>query len=303
MGSSHMNHQFGSRETKQHEKYRDNPLLFIKQQWIGYDVECFKVSKIIPRDYQLKAIKSIHENKFNILASSRQMGGTSLMSAYIAWYVLFHEKKQVLIMSNNMSFGTRVLELIKAILLNYYVDGVFSFGKNVIKNNKTELELDNGCRIKICAPSVDAGKGQVIDLLFVDNAAFVKNLGDMYMGLGMSIAAGDGKVVMMSTPFNDSDFNLLALNAKDNRNFNYIEWTWNKLYTEKWYEEQCKQLGRHQDKIDTELNCVINYKEKTSKDKTISLRIDLDTYNKMKIKAGDLKISDYIRYLIDHDLS
>ena len=303
MGSNHLNHQFGSEESKQHEKYRNNPALFMKQQWTGYDVESFKMSTIEPRGYQLKAIDSICKNKFNLLASSRQMGGSSMMSLYIAWYVLFNEKKQVVIMSNNSACAIRVLELIKAILLNYSVDGVFNFRKNVVKNNKTELELDNGCRIKALGQSADAGKGQVIDLLFVDNAAFIKNLSDIYMGLGMAIAVGDGKIILMSTPCDDSDFNLLALNAKENNDINYIEWSWDKLYTKEWYDQQCLQLGGNQKMIDTELDCIINYKEKSSKDKAINLRLDWTTYNKMKIKAGKLSISEYIRYLIDHDLS
>ena len=301
MGSNHLNNQFGSKEYKQHEKYMENPALFMRQNWIGYDVESFKMSKIQPRGYQLKAIDSIHKNKISTIASSRQMGGTSMVSLYIAWYVLFNEKKEVLIMSQNSESGRRVLELIKAILINYSVGGVFNFRDNVTKNNKTELELDNGTRIKIKSPLADAGKGCKLDLLFIDNAAFIKNLSDIYMALGMTVV--DGRIIIMSTPCDDSDFNLLALNGKENESINYIEWNWKKLYTKEWYDNMCKQLNFDQNIIDTELDCVINHKEKTNKDKTISLRIDAGTYNKMKIKAGELSISDYLRYLIDHDLS
>jgi len=295
MGSNHLNHQFGSQESKQHEKYRDNPTLFMKQKWVGYDVECFEHSKIKPRNYQLKAIDSINKNKFNIIASSRQMGGTSMMSIYIAWYVLFNSNKKVMIMSNNLNGGKRILDLIRAIIIN--------FNENILKDNKTEIELSNGCTIKVVAPTLCASKGYMLDLLFIDNAAFINNLSDIYMALGMSMTVGEGKVILMSTPQDDSDFNLLALNGKENESINYIEWSWDKLCGKDWFDKQCVQLGWDQDRIDTELNCVIKYKEKSNKDKTISLRISAETYNKMKIKAGELSASDYIRYLIDHDLS
>ena len=305
MGSNHLNNQFGSKESEQYEKYFNNPSLFARQQWIGYNVGTFKIAKIQPHGYQLKVIDSIHKNKFNTIASARQMGGSSIMAVYIAWYVLYNRNKKILIMSNNLEAGKRILELVKTILFHYSVNSVFNYSFNINKDSKTELELDNGCNIKVCVATADAGKGDVLDLLFIDNAAFIKKLGDIYMGLGMSISSGDGKVVLMSTPYDDSDFNLLALNSRDNKDINSIELTWkhNPKWDDNWYEQQCLMWNHNQNRIDTELNCIINYKEKSSKDKTISLRIDSDTYNKMKIKAGGLQISDYLRYLIDHDLS
>jgi predicted DNA binding CopG/RHH family protein len=72
---------------------------------------------------------------------------------------------------------------------------------------------------------------------------------------------------------------------------------------EKWFSKMCETLNFKPNSIDQELNCIINYKEKSSKDKTISLRIPFDTLRSIKSKIGDeLSISDYIRSLIDKDL-
>lgn len=299
-----MNNKLDSKKTKKHKNYIDNPSLFMRQQWVGYNTECFKISKIIPRGYQLKAIDSIHKNKISIIASSKQMGGTSLMSLYIAWYALFNENKQVFIMSNNSDRSAEILGLIKTILLQYSINSEFNFGFNITKNSKTELELDNGCNIKTVPANLTVGIGYTIDLLYIDNAAFIKNLAEIHQNLSISIASTNGKTILMSTPYDDSDFNLWALNSKDNQNVNFIEWPWN-LSTNKdkeWYDHQCLRLGNNQKLIDTELNCKINYKEKSNKDKTISLRIDSVTYNKITIKAGSMQISDYIRTLIEKDL-
>lgn len=298
MGSNHMNHQFGSGVARLHNMYKESPILFMKDNWLGMKGGMLK--HLEPRDYQIDFIESIHKNKVTFSPGSRQMGATSMMACYIAWLILFHDNKRVMAIGHNTSGSVEILNKVKRIIQGYSALGVFNYEENIVHNNKTELKLKNGSWIKVRGAAIDAGKGEELDLLYIDQAAYIKNMENIWMAVAMCIVR-KGKAVVTSTPRDNSFFNKMCLES--DANIFKLDWKKNKELDEEWYEDECRKLGYDESLIEQEIDCVINYKDKTSKDKTISLRIDLDTYNKMKLKAGDLKISDYIRYLIDHDLS
>jgi predicted DNA binding CopG/RHH family protein len=115
-------------------------------------------------------------------------------------------------------------------------------------------------------------------------------------------AVKDTKIILASCPYDDSYFNKLAIEWTE-ANRQVIPWNLHPQRDEKWFSKMCETLNFKPNSIDQELNCIINYKEKSSKDKTISLRIPFDTLRSIKSKIGDeLSISDYIRSLIDKDL-
>jgi predicted HicB family RNase H-like nuclease len=62
-------------------------------------------------------------------------------------------------------------------------------------------------------------------------------------------------------------------------------------------------LGEDINATERLINCVVIYKDETSKIKTISLRIDSDLHEKLqaKLKPG-VSLSDYIRSLIEKDI-
>jgi hypothetical protein len=81
-----------------------------------------------------------------------------------------------------------------------------------------------------------------------------------------------------------------------------LTWDMHPKIDKAWYDQQCLMMNHNQKMIDTELNCIINYKDKSSNDKTISLRMSRDLHRKVQIKIGDNSLSDYIRGLIEKDL-
>ena len=303
---------------EQHIKYSASPELFMKEKWLTFDA--FKTknyTNVKPFEYQLEVIRNIHTKPNHLVIKSRQMHISSIMELYIAWYVIFNIDKQVFILSHSSAGAKKILEHIKIILKNYSVDdekdGIvtktyFHWEDDFVTNNKSELQLSNGCKINVSGPSADAGKGCGIDFLYVDEAAFIKNFESIYAALGMAVCCKkNSKIIIASTPRDNSFFNRLALNVGEGYfNPTRLHWKDHNIYGStgnSWYGDMCKMLGNDQKRIDQELECVINYSDNPIKEKTLTLRVSEELHKKMQIKIGSVSISDYIRRLIERDLS
>lgn len=321
MGSNHMNEQFSSnRDLEEWMKCSKSLEYFAKNYWLGFDAfSKWQAKKITPFKYQLEILEQFQENKMNLVVQSRQMHITSLTCLYIAWYALFNTDKVIYIISHNTDSAIRILENIRIILQNCSFENIYHWEDDFIKDNKTTIQLKNGCRIKASGASANAGRGESINFLYIDNAAFVKDLEYIWMATGMALSAfKDSKCIISSSPRENSHFNLIATNAAQSKNdfkLNIIHWSKHPEYskninqtkdensefllTSPWYEEAKLRLGNNYRRICEELECVLDYTYNPPKDKTISLRLDQETHDKIqsKLKLGQ-SVSDYIRTLI-----
>lgn len=290
-----------SESIKQYLIYKNDFLAFAKNQ--NFALTYKGVGKLKLYKFQEDILKSIIDSKVDIIAHSRQMGISQIFALYIAWFVLFNYEKNVFIMSNDTQMAVHLLERVKFILRNYTVNGIFNFDSEIIKDNKKSFSLKNGCSVEI-ASSENSFKGKQKHLCFIDNAAFIKNLESITNSVFCEMSAiKDTKLIIASCPYDDSYFNKLAIEWTE-ANRQVIPWNLHPQRDEEWFNKMCKTLNFEINAMDQELNCIINYKEKSSKDKTISLRIPFDKFRAIKTKIGDeLSISDYIRSLIEKDLS
>jgi hypothetical protein len=317
---------------KQHIAYSKSPELFMKERWLSFNsFNNMKCDYLNPFDYQLDFIKTIHNVPANIIVKSRQMHVSSMMALYIAWYVLFNQEKEIAILSNSLDSGKRILDNIRTILQMYSVDDenngkvtqtFFHWEDDFERNNKTEIKLKNGCRIKVFSPSPDAGRGYALDFIYIDEAAFIKDFEYIWMAIGMCMSAKkDSKTVIASTPQDNSWFNKMYLNSNKEGYFNSIRLHWSihpeysknitedrdqhspYTYSSPWFEEMKNRLRYSEKAIEQEFECVVNYKEETNKTKTISLRVDSELYRQLqnRLRKGE-SASDYIRRLIEKDV-
>lgn len=317
---------------KQHLTYSKDPVLFAKEQWLTLDAfDKFQCKIIKPFDYQLDLINNFDKINFNIVAKSRQMHLSSSAALYIAWYVLFNSDKTVGIIAVNSESAQRILERIRMILQHYSVDNekdgrvtktYFHWEDDFVINNKREIKLKNGCKIFASSATPDAGKGYSLDFVYIDEAAFIKYYESIFASIIVSsYVKKNSKVIIGSTPNEDSFFNKQFLEASVKNNFNPIRLHWslhpvyskgiekneNSIipteYISPWAEDFIKRLNYNTEYIEQELECIVRYKEQSNKSKTISLRISDDLYKKLKVfLKNQNNISDYIRMLIEKDL-
>jgi len=125
--------------------------------------------KIKLHDFQKRILKSLMENRFNILLASRQIGKTTLMTIYALWIALFHEDQRILIVANKEQTAKMLLKRIKTafeMMPNFLKAGAVEYGQ-------TNITLSNGSSIGISTTSSDAGRGESVNCLILDELAFL----------------------------------------------------------------------------------------------------------------------------------
>lgn len=107
-------------------------------------------------DFQKEAASSYLDERKMILATSRQIGKTSIATVIVLHYALFNSFKKVFILANK---ADTALEILSRIQLAYeHLPNWLKAG--VIEWNKGTVEFDNGTRIAARATSSDNIRGQ-----------------------------------------------------------------------------------------------------------------------------------------------
>lgn len=107
-------------------------------------------------DFQREAAESYLDSNKMILATSRQIGKTTIATVIILHYVMFNEWKTVFILGNKESTAVEVLERIQ--LAYEYLPAWLKVG--VEEWNKTSVVFENGSKIRSAATSSDGIRGK-----------------------------------------------------------------------------------------------------------------------------------------------
>jgi hypothetical protein len=147
-------------------------------------------------DYQNRLITDYQTHRFNVILKARQLGISEISAAYAAWLMLFHRNKNILVMATKADTAKNIIKKIKVALKKLPPWLQIS---DMISDNKLSVELANGSQAKAIASSDDAGRSEALSLLIIDEAAFVKNLDELWTGLLPTVTAG-GNIIVLSTP-------------------------------------------------------------------------------------------------------
>ena len=155
-------------------------------------------------DFQRKMLKAFvgddDPRQHLALCSSRQIGKTTISTIYILWFILFHEEKTVAVLANREKTAIEILKRIKEAFQNlplWLQQGIDTDW------SKTEILLENKSRIVAGSTASSAIRGYVINLLFLDEFAFVpNNIADDFMAsVYPTIVTGKtSKIIVASTP-------------------------------------------------------------------------------------------------------
>ena len=154
---------------------------------------------LVPFDlypYQEKMFEHFNSNRFSVVLACRQSGKSISSVAYLLWYALFHPEKNVAIVANKHATSKEMLARITLMLENlpfYLQPGC----KAVNKNN---IDFSNNSKIFAAATSGSSIRGQSVNLLFLDEFAFVQNAATFYTSTYPVVSSGkDTKVIITST--------------------------------------------------------------------------------------------------------
>ena len=204
--------------------------------------------------FQKQLLNDFHDHRYNVILKSRQMGISTIVSGYVAWMMLFYKEKNILVMATKLNTAIEIVEKVKDIL-NSIPDWLRI--SEISVNNKTKLELDNGSKIQGTPTSKDAGRGQALSLLILDEAAHVEDMDDLWTGLLPTISTG-GRCIALSTPngvgnwFHKTyvDSEVGANNFKPTK----LPWNIHPEYTQEWFDRMTRNMSKRQTAQEFECN-------------------------------------------------
>ena len=189
-------HSYTQDEIKEYQKCMVDPAYFAKTY-----AKIINLDKgLVPFDlypYQEKMFNHFNDNRFSIVLACRQSGKSISSVIYLLWYTIFHPEKTVAILANKGATAREMLARVTLALEN--LPFFLQPGCRVL--NKGSLEFSNNSRIIAAATSASSIRGQSVNLLFLDEFAFVENASTFYTATYPVISAGEEtKVIITSTP-------------------------------------------------------------------------------------------------------
>lgn len=192
--------------------------------------------------FQESVLHLFRDENYIITLKSRQLGISTLASAYALWLMLFHKDKNIL-----------ALAITQATARNLVTKTIFMY-ENLPKwlqlpfteKNKLSLRLKNGSKITAKSSNTDAARSEAVSLLLIDEAAFIDNIEETYTAAQQTLATG-GQCMALSTPNGIANwFHKTWVDAEAGENgFIPVKLPWS-VHPEReqdWRDEQDKKLG------------------------------------------------------------
>ena len=195
---------------------------------------------------QKRVLRSLRDNRFVILLSSRQAGKTSMMTIYCLWNACFNDDQRILLVANKEQTAKNIFKRVRLAyeqLPNYLKPGVIEYGR-------TSMMLSNGSSIGISTTSSDAGRGESVNITILDELAFIdSHIVEKFWESVYPIISSSkkSKIFIASTP-NGTD-NLFyrlyqgALQGDNNWKAERIDWWEIPGRDEKWKADTIRTLG------------------------------------------------------------
>lgn len=184
----------------EYKKCLDEPMYFMKKYVkIQHTERGTLPFELYP--FQEETLKSFIDNDKNIVLKSRQMGISTLVSAYALWLMLFHNDKSVVVISRTQAATKDIVTKVK-----FASERLPSWLKvPLIENNALSIRFKNGSNIKAVSSAAGSARGNAASLIILDEAAFIPDANEVWVAANATTSTG-GKSIILSTPNGIGDF-------------------------------------------------------------------------------------------------
>ena len=182
-------------QIREYKKCMDNPSYFAEKyvKIISLD------NGLVPfnlYDYQRRMFEHFNSNRFSVVLACRQSGKSISSVAYLLWYAIFHSEKTIAVLANKGATAREMLARVTLMLENL----PFFLQPGCKTLNKGSIEFSNNSRIVAAATSGSSIRGMSVNLLYLDEFAFVERAAEFYTSTYPVVSAGkDTKVIITST--------------------------------------------------------------------------------------------------------
>ena len=182
-------------EVKEYAKCMQDPAYFARKYCKVIHLD----KGLVPFDlypYQEKMFNQFNTNRFNIVLACRQSGKSISSVAYLLWFALFNSEKVIAVMANKGATAREMLGRVTLMLENL----PFFLQPGCKALNKGSIEFSNNSRIVAAATSGSSIRGMSVNLLYLDEFAFVERASEFYTSTYPVVSSGkDTKVIITST--------------------------------------------------------------------------------------------------------
>ncbi len=195
--------------------------------------------------FQENCLTDFKDHRFNIILKSRQLGISTLSAGFILWKMIFNSDFNALVIATKVTVAKNLVEKVRVMhdLLPIWLrDG----SSASVEDNKLSLKLKNGSQVKAITSSPDAGRSEALSLLVIDEAAFIKDIDEIWLSAQSTLSTG-GSAIVLSTPNGVGNwFHKMWVDGESGANgFNNImlHWTVHPERNQTWRDEQTRVLG------------------------------------------------------------
>jgi len=223
-------------------KCATDPVYFMKKYYmIQHPLKGRQFFDLYP--FQEKVLKLFQKHDYSIINKSRQLGISTLVSAYSLWMMLFQKDKNVLIIATKQDTAKNMVTKVRFAYQN--LPTWLKIGTS--EDNRLSLKLANGSQIKAVSAAGDSGRSEAVSLLVIDEAAFIDNIETIFTAAQQTLATGGG-CIALSTPNGVGNwFHKTYVSAQEQQNKFLpisLPWTVHPERDQVWRDEQDRTLGK-----------------------------------------------------------
>ena len=171
-----------------------DPFNYYKNNFLGMNYLMHKKTKLKISNAQKRILTSLHKSDSVTVSMPRQKGLSSALSLYVAWILLYDYERRIIVITDSDNTGSHFISKVRDILQK---SSDFNNTKLVV-DNRNRIDYDF-CSVKSRTASIDALRGEGPDIVIVENAAYIKNLGELMTPMEMVFSARNCQVIMTST--------------------------------------------------------------------------------------------------------
>ena len=207
---------------EEYAKCAANPIYFMKK-YVKIQHPIRGTIPFLTYKFQDDTLEQFVKYNQNIVLKSRQMGITTLVSAYSLWLMVFHSDKEILCLSITQDTSKAIVTKVR-----FANDNLPSWLKvPALEDNRLSLKLKNGSTIRAASSAGTAGRSSALSLLIVDEAAFIDDIENIWLSSQYTLSTG-GKAIVLSTPNGVGNFfhKLWVESMAKKNEFNCISLPW-----------------------------------------------------------------------------
>jgi hypothetical protein len=222
-------------------KCAQDPVYFMKKYYMIQNPQKGRI-KFSLYPFQEQVLRHMQNEDYLLINKSRQLGISTLCSAYALWMMLFQKDKNILCIATKQETAKNLVTKVR-----FAYDQLPKWLQiKTVEHNKLSLRLANGSQIKATSASSDAGRSEAVSLLLIDEAAFIDGIDEIFASAQQTLATG-GRCIALSTPYGTGNWfhsTWIKAEARENTFIPIrLPWTVHPERGQEWRDKQDVILG------------------------------------------------------------